>query len=480
MAAARAALQGVPAWRECGPHCRKCRHGGNVARPAGSAGTARNCGMAGAQSCVATVRPTCKECRYRRGSAGWALVYAQIMSRRSVRFRPPALALTPAIRWMLLRAFGPAGAAAPAADPAEALALCVRFELAGRVAARQGRARLAAELGAAAAARFAREQAAVAGAGLRILGLAEQVAALAAPLGLPLVLLKFAALELGNALAPGSRAACDLDVLVPADRAGELQQALVGGGFRASPMPPQEHQLAALEGAAGIVEVHRMLLGVRVAGRRSASVEDLDRAGLLRPLPALAGKAAVPLPAVAAAHALVHGIAQHGWTPHAYSLFKMLADLVDLGFAGPGGEELASRAAPWLVRDVAAAEVEAARQLCAALAAGADLAAWERSPAPAAVLLRHALAGRLDPDYERALRLALFRRQPSDAPEVARLARAVASTVWLSHAQVDAIYGPPRRRLGYFGRRLGRPLDLVARLGRYGLRAWNLRRRRPA
>src|SRR5579863_2101288 len=329
MAAARADLPGVPAWRECGPHCRKCRHGGNVARPAGSAGTARNCGMAGAQSCVATVRPTCKECRYRRGSAGWALVYAQIMSlmsRRSVRFRPPALALTPAIRWMLLRAFGPAGAAAPAADPAEALALCVRFELAGRVAARQGRARLAAELGAAAAARFAREQAAVAGAGLRILGLAEQVAALAAPLGLPLVLLKFAALELGNALAPGSRAACDLDVLVPADRAGELQQALVGGGFRASPMPPQEHQLAALEGAAGIVEVHRMLLGVRVAGRRSASVEDLDRAGLLRPLPALAGKAAVPLPAVAAAHALVHGIAQHGWTPHAYSLFKMLAD----------------------------------------------------------------------------------------------------------------------------------------------------------
>ncbi len=419
----------------------------------------------------------------------------RFMTRRGVRFHPPALAMGPAVRWMLLRAFGPVGAAggsaAPAVEAPAVLALCRRFELSCRVAARHGRARLAAEMGVAAAEGFARDQAVAAGAGLRIVALAEKVAAAAAQLpapGVRPVFLMLAALELGGLLAPGSREGCDLDVLVPAGRAAELQQALIGAGFRASPMPRYEHQLAALESADGVVEVHRMLLGVRVAGKRSSTAEDLDRAGLLQALPPLAGQAAaVPLPAVAAAHALVHGLAQHGWTPHAYSLLKMVADLVDLGFAGPDGPELAGLAARWIARDVAAEEVAAARCLCVALAAGAagptaggELGEWETSRAPEAVLLRHALAGRLDPGYAESLRLALFHGVPSDVPEAARLARAVAGTVWLSRAQVDALYGPPRRRIGYLGRRLRRPLDLLARLGRYGLQAWKVRRRRPA
>ncbi len=251
---------------------------------------------------------------------------------------------------------------------------------------------------------------------------------------------------------------------MPSGRAAELQRALIGDGFRASPLPPYEHQLAALESPDGIVEVHRVLLGVRVAGRRSATAEDLAREGLVCPLAALSGRAAAPVPAVAAAHALVHGIAQHGWTPHANSLLKMVGDLVDLGFAGPEGVELARRAAAWTARELAAGEVAAARRLCVALAAGGGLQGWEESREPEAVLLRHALAGRLDPGYARSLRsLALFRRQPSDAPELARLARAVAATVWLSRAQVDAIYGPPRRRFGYLARQLGRPFDLLMR-----------------
>jgi hypothetical protein len=78
------------------------------------------------------------------------------------------------------------------------------------------------------------------------------------------------------------------------------------------------------------------------------------------------------------------------------------------------------------------------------------------------------LAGRLDPEYERSLRLGLFHSQPSDRPPAVRLARSVLSTVFLSDAQIDAIYGPPRNRLGYLGRRLARPFDLLLRLGRYG------------
>ena len=35
----------------------------------------------------------------------------RLMGRHGVRFHPPALAMGPAVRWMLLRAFGPVGAA---------------------------------------------------------------------------------------------------------------------------------------------------------------------------------------------------------------------------------------------------------------------------------------------------------------------------------------------------------------------------------
>jgi hypothetical protein len=442
------------------------------------------------------------------------------MPRTGLRFRPPAVEMSPAIRWMLVRAFGPVGAAAPAAGGEEALGLCRLFELSARVAARQGRARLQAEIGEAAAG-FARDQALAVAGGMRLMALGGRVAAAAAALDLPLVFLKFAGLELSGLLAPGSRAACDLDVLAPAGRAGELQRALIAGGFRPSGLPPPEQQLAALAGAEGIVEVHRVLLGVRIAGERSATLADLVRAGLLVPVTLLPGDAAgteeagtrddhlgrlapdddearlardvneggfatdghadglaTLAPVAAVAHALVHGIAQHGWSPLAYSLFKMFGDLVDLGFGGAAGAALGAAAGPWVAGELTAGELAAARGLCAALAAGDDLGGWGDSPAVEAALLRHALAGRLQPPYERALKLGLFRRQPSDHAEAGRLARSLLATLWLSRDQVDAIYGPPRHRLGYLARQLARPFDLLARLGRYGGRALALRRRR--
>jgi hypothetical protein len=411
------------------------------------------------------------------GARAWSMLVA--MARRQVRFRPPAVEMDPAVRWMLRRAFGPAGAAAPAAGGAAAVAACRRFEVAERVAARHTRERLAAELGEAAAG-LARDRARAVASGMRIQALAEQVAEAAARLGLPVAFLKGAALELRGMLTAGSRSASDLDVLPPAGSAAALQQALLGVGFRASPLAPQEHQLATLESPQGIVEVHHVVLGVRVRGRRSATLDDLDRDALLVGLPQLPGRVAAPATAVLAAHALVHGIAQHGWAPISYSLLKMVADLLDLGLAGPDGEALAARAAGWVAADLVAAEVEAARRLVTALAAGDELAGWGDSPAGESVLLRHVLAGRLDESYERSLRLSQFRRQPTDRPAAVRLAGALAATVWLNRAQVDAIYGPPRHRLGYLGRRLGRPFDLLARLGRYGLSAWRLRRRRTA
>src|SRR5436305_6906825 len=258
----------------------------------------------------------------------------------SLRFRPPRLAVSPEARWMLLRAFGPAAAPAAApADPAAVLALARRFEVSARIAARQGRERLAAELGAAAAAGFARDRVAAAAVSMRLMAAAGQVAATAAttPAGIPLAFLKFAGLEGAGRLAAGSRGACDVDVLAPAGRAEELWRALAAAGWRGADHPGYEHQLPALSHPErGVVEVHRLVPGLRLDGGHSATLEDLERAGLLVPLPAalgLAGRCTAPVPEVQAAHVLVHGLGQHGFFPSSYSLLTMVSDLLDLGAA---------------------------------------------------------------------------------------------------------------------------------------------------
>ena len=399
------------------------------------------------------------------------------MAGRPIRFRPPRVEVPPEVRWMLLRAFGPAGADFPGViDPAAALAVSRRFEVAARIAARTGRASLSAELGAEGAGAFLREQAAAAALGLRFLALAGEVAALADPLGLPVIFLKFAALEACHLTLPGARGACDLDLLVPEPGAEALQNALKDRGWRPSGMPASEHQLPPIEHPdGGIVELHRRILGVRPGGRRSATADSLARRDLLVPLANLPGRCAAPVREVLAAHALAHGVGQHGWWPASYSPLKMIGDLIDTGFAAD--HDLAARAVALVTRDVSAAEAGALRALCADLVAGSDpLGPGMDHGSGAALFLRHILAGRTDSEYAAALHLGLFSAQPSDRPPAVRLARTLLHAVFLTRAQVDAIYGPPQGPLGYWGRRLARPFDLVWRLVRYSARLLRLQR----
>jgi hypothetical protein len=399
------------------------------------------------------------------------------MPRRAIRFDPPGIPVPPEVRWMLLRAFGPPDASfVEEIEPAAALAAARRFEVSPRVAARLGRSRLATELGSETAAGFQRDLLATVAQGLRLQALLMDVAAVAAERSIPLVLLKYAALEASGALIAGARAACDLDLMAPPERAAELQEALIARGFRASGLPDSEHQLPALiHPAGGVLEVHRLVLGVRPDGAGSATVAALERAGLLVPAAELPG-CFLPAREVQMAHVLVHGIGQHGFWPDSYPLLRTLSDLADLGFHDEAAAPLARRAAGLVARDVSEAEAEAVRELCAALVAGEDLVLSEREGA--ALLLRHILAGRLAPDYASALRLSLFRAQPSDRQPAVRLIRSVLGAVFLSRAQIDAIYGPPRHPLGYLGRRLARPFDLLVRLGSYGARTFRLRSER--
>lgn len=380
---------------------------------------------------------------------------------------------------MLLRAFGPAGAPfSEPIEPGEALATARRFEVSARIASRQGQVRLAGELGVEAAGGFQRDRLGATAIGMRLLGLAREVAETAATTGVPLAFLKFVALDGAGLPVVGSRAASDVDVLVPARRARDLQAALVSRGFRPSGHPASEHQLPGLEHpGGGVVEIHRLMLGVRTDGESSATFESLARNGLLAPLAGLPGRCWIPVPEAQTAHVLVHGVGQHGYWPASYSLFKMVGDLIDLGLAAADAaahRTQARLAQGWVTRDVSAGEAEAVWRLCQSLAAGKDPAAWGPLSGES-VLLRHILAGRLDPGYAASLRLGLFRSQPTDRSPAGRLTRSVLGALFLSRAQIDAIYGPPRHPLGYLARQLTRPFDLLLRLGVYGIRALRVR-----
>jgi hypothetical protein len=362
---------------------------------------------------------------------------------------------------------------------AEAVAAARLLDLDARIASRLDSAALAAELGAEGAAALLAARAAAAAAALLVEAAAREVAALAAALDQPLVLLKGAALAALGVAAAGSRRAGDLDLLAPAGREGVLQAALLARGFAPTGLPGHEHQLPPLRAPSGaVVEVHRMVLGVRPAGGRSATLADLDGRGWLEPAPGLPAGLRVPARPVLAAHALVHGLAHHGHQPEGYPLARTLADLADLGASGPaaaaadGGrvrsewrrEELEARAAALVAADVAPAEAAAAFALARALAAGDLDALAARPEAPAARLLAHLLAGASDPGYRQALKLRLLAPPLTDRGRLAGRAAAVLGALWLTRAQVDAVYGRPAHPLGYLGRRLARPFDLARRL----------------
>lgn len=386
---------------------------------------------------------------------------------------------------MLLRAFGPVDLPAPPGlEPATAVRVSRRFALAARIASRTGRERLADELGGAAA-ELQRLRAKAVGAEMILAATARDVAEIASELSFAPIFLKFTALHFGGFLAPGSRHAGDVDVLVPAAHAPIVQQRLTARDYAAADYPAMDHQLPPLarEGG-GMVEVHLHLPGVAAdAGtgrrRRFATAEDLVEAGLTAPLPGLPPKALAPVVEVLLAHALAHGLAQHAFTPQAYPLLRTLADTIDLGLASPDGRALAEGAARHVSPWVPQAEVLAARELALLLASG-ELETLDAGSGPPQLLLRHLLAGTLDATYRESLKLRLAAASLSDRSSGRVLVDLARRNLFLTRGQLDAIYGPHRSAGSYLLLRLVRPLDLLVRWLRSAASwvALRLRRRR--
>jgi putative nucleotidyltransferase-like protein len=297
----------------------------------------------------------------------------------------------------------------------------------------------------------------------------------------PLVVLKGMALHLTRRTPIDSRAASDVDLLVADRSLPALAEALEREGFRPDAGGPAcEHQLPALHRASGeCVDLHRFLPGVRLPGERGfAGASSLARQGLLDPVAELGVECFVPAPAVLAAHALVHGVAQHGFAPGSYPGTRMLADLLDLGW---GDGEASSRydEAVGLTSHVRSEEARAVWALCAALRAGESLPAILRSDgSPAHVLLAHILAGAEDPAYREALKLRALGSSPSRLPRSLAWIRDAARAMAPTRAQIEALHGGRSSLLRTSARRLARPFDLARRAFGAARRAGQVRRPR--
>lgn len=358
------------------------------------------------------------------------------MTAQGFRFAPPEIPALPALRWVLARAFAAGDTGLREIEGGAAVDLAQRLALAARIASLQPQERLAGELGPEGAAQLKRQRALAVAQEMRLGAALAAVDLAAGDLRIPYAPLKGQALVLGGFAPDGRRPSSDLDLLVPEARLDDLQKELLRRGFVESG-EAYEHQAAGLrhpEG--GLVELHRVVPGVRLEPKRSATYDGLLAAGLIGPPAGPVGfrpKGDLRLPRreLLTAHALVHAIAQHGLAPAVFSGFLFFGDLVDLAFRGSGGRATLASIAPWIEGEVSFDEASAALALATALAAG-DGALFSESGAgrsQARLLFDHFLAGVVDPDYALALKQRLLERPLSDKPQVVAKAELLAKTL---------------------------------------------------
>jgi len=389
---------------------------------------------------------------------------------REFRFRPPPLAPTPELRWVLGRAFGPPGDDGAPGEPTAAVELALRLDLAARIATRTPPERLGRDVGRDGARRLGLAQLGVRARSRRAaLARAEILRAASAP-AIPLVWLKQSALAVAGLIVEGARDTSDVDVLVPPELAASLQERLVAQGFRPLDLPGSEHQLPLLSAPSGLgIELHRHLPGLRAPGeRRFAGWPALAAQGVLHPAP---GGGFTPDRDLLRAHAVAHGFLQHGATPRAYPLARMLADLHDLG--SDGVDPLPARARTWLEGELSRVEIDAISSLVTLLRRGALPGADE----PAGRLLSHLLAGALDDDYVASLKLVGAWAPLTDGPRWRARLGGVRAALFPTNGQLQAIYGPGRDAAALRRRWWARPLDLWMRATRA---AWAGLQRRGA
>jgi len=325
--------------------------------------------------------------------------------RRSPRlpFDPPRLAFSPELRWVLKAAFATA-LPGPALRVPLVVELARQLDLTARIAGRCSHEQVSEALNPAAARAFAQHRLAVRAGNRALVGTLQRVAQTAATLGIPLVLLKFAALTALKVIEEGDRDARDIDILVGAEDADRLWQRLVELGF--APVVARrntEHLPGLLAADRSIVELELRVKGLSLAAnsgaaRKPITLAELRRENLLLPTPfpdcwTLA-------PELLAAHATVHALLQHGNTP-GYPGMRLLTDLSDLR---KRYEILPEATQRFVSEQTSHTLMHSALAVTEMLEVAEPSARLEQEAEPA-LILRHVIAASCDADYQRSLPL---------------------------------------------------------------------------
>ena len=390
---------------------------------------------------------------------------------RSVGAPAEGLALPPGLAAVLGAAFRPPEAPAePAADAPLFLETAARTGFLPRIVHRLGPTLLSALLGPRGAEEALERYRASAFASARLVALGRLVGRVAREEGLRVVPLKHVALCEGGVTSPAARGAVDADLLVADADAARLVEALSRAGLRSTGDGARDHQHRPLvHGRGGLLELHRTIPGVRASpDGRELDLESVVRHGLAVPAGGGAPLPLVPGPRLLLAHALAHGLYQHGLAPDAYSAFKLLADAADLReAAGPG---LLGEALPLVSSVVHADDASAAWKLPALLADGGLEAVLSRPESPEARLLAHFVRGAYEPGYAEALKLRAATAPRAGRGPVRGLLRNAWDAVAIGPSQARVLYGADTRAK-YAAALALRPFHLCAKLVRYAVAA---------
>ncbi len=326
------------------------------------------------------------------------------MRHRRFRLRPPGIPLTPEIRWVFIRAFGQKEwQTEEPIDSRGACRMALLLDLGPRIASRTESADLVRELGPEGAENIYTLQRSAAVQALRLIELSRLVASTAAELGVPVIFLKGMAQFLAGETEIGSRDVGDVDIIAPESNSQRLWKGLVEVGLLPQAVESRHEYPLLIHPRFGIVELHRFIPGLRLGGgNKPVCADNLMEKELLCPAGSLP-HALIPNRKTRIAHALVHALHQHVWSPRAYPFFRVFGDLQDLGVAcGEGWEEALSPLIGWrLSRREISAVLDLLEQF-----SGNDLSDVAASDPGA--LLRHGIASVLVPRYRAKLRYRLF------------------------------------------------------------------------
>lgn len=359
---------------------------------------------------------------------------------QGVRFWPPEAPLPPGVAWAVARAFADPGLALAATElGGAALEAALALGLLPRIYARVAANVLRAELGASFDDAVRASHGSVAR-GLLLERTLRLVDESARTLGVSYALLKGSAIvrHLGSHL--GARGACDVDVLVrPAD-AQRLHGELRRRGFSApTPTHPYFHLPLLSEPWGGAIELHTCLPDVRLGPHQpEATLDDLIEQDRAIPSAAASDRALLPDAETLLAHALAHGLAQHGYAPAGYPLLRMVADVSDLAPRLPTGAR--ERVLRGLAPAVPADEVLAVFHIADALVEGRIASLWTGNQGTSR-LLRHMVLGPFDADYARGLKLQGALHELRGSRSLGALREYARSTFALPEADVPRIYG---------------------------------------